>query len=94
MIALQDFAMDFLPFSNSLRNLSGVDEFKTDENRKAFLSPSVLGQVARARAAHSIGVSVYQAKTSLPPYDRERGASFCRRYATKTCKVSIFKRCR
>ena len=34
----QDFAMDFLPFSNSLRNLSGADEFKTDEKHKAFLA--------------------------------------------------------
>ena len=66
----QDFAMDFLPFSNSLRNLSGVDEFKTDENRKAFLAE--YADRLRALAPRAPFEFVYQTKTSLPPYDRKR----------------------
>ena len=66
----QDFAMDFLPFSNSLRNLSGADEFKTDENRKAFLAE--YADRLRALAPRAPFEFVYQTKTNLPPYDRER----------------------
>ena len=66
----QDFAMDFLPFSNSLRNLSGADEFKTDENRKAFLAE--YADRLRALAPRAPFEFVYQTKTSLPPYDRKR----------------------
>ena len=66
----EEFAQTFLPPNDRLRNLRDANEFRTEDNRKAFLS--AYGDRLRALAPKIPFEFIYSEDVSRPAYDRKR----------------------